>query len=121
MYAEDIKKLTKSNTNFRTVLYTGAHSQVVAMSIPVGEDIGEEVHPVTDQLIFIVEGEVEAVQNGEKKVVDEHHLVFIPAGTLHNIRNIGSDAVKLFTVYAPPAHPDGTIHVTKEDAEKAEM
>lgn len=120
MYAEDIKKLTKQNTNFRTVLYTGKHSQIVAMSIPVGGDIGEEVHPQTDQILFFVDGEGQAVLNGEKRPVEEHDVVFVPAGTTHNFINTGDEDLKLFTVYAPPAHPDGTIHRTKEEAQAAE-
>ncbi len=116
MYAEDIKKLTKENTNFRKVLHTGQHNQIVAMSIPVGLDIGEEVHPNTDQLIFIVDGDAQAILNGEKREIGEHDFVFVEAGTTHNIINVGDEDLKLFTVYAPPAHVDGTVHATKEDA-----
>lgn len=119
MYAEDIKKLTKENTNFRTVLHTGAHSQIVAMSIPVGQDIGEEAHDV-DQMLFFVDGKCEAVLNGESRVVEEHDVVFVPAGTTHNFINVGDEDLKLFTVYAPAEHADGTVHATKEDAVKAE-
>jgi len=120
MYAEDIKKLTKENTNFRMVLHTGAHSQIVAMNIPVGGDIGEEVHPDTDQMLFFVDGEGEAILAGEARKVEEHDVVFVPAGTVHNFKNVGNDDLKLFTVYAPPAHKDGTVHRTKEEAEKEE-
>lgn len=120
MYAEDIKKLTKENTNFRKVLHTGEKSQIVAMCIPVGGDIGEEVHPNTDQILFFVDGEAEAILNGETRTVEKHAVVFVPAGTTHNFKNIGDEDLKLFTVYAPPEHADGTIHKTKEDAEKEE-
>lgn len=120
MYAEDIKKLTKLNTNFRTVLETGKHSQLVVMSIPVGGDIGEEVHQDTDQILFFVEGTGEAILNGETKVVGEHDVIFVPAGTTHNFKNTGDEDLKLFTVYAPPEHKAGTIHKTKEDAERGE-
>ncbi len=120
MFAEDIKKLTKENTNFRKVLHTGQHSQIVAMSIPVSGDIGEEVHPNTDQMLFLVKGECEAMLNGEKRLVEEHDVVFVPAGTTHNFKNTGDEDLKLFTVYAPPEHPDGTVHKTKEEAGKAE-
>lgn len=116
MFAEDIKQLTKENTNFRKVLHTGKQSQIVAMSIPVGEDIGEEVHPDTDQILFFVKGEAEAILNGEKRQVEEHDVVFVPAGTTHNFKNIGDEDLKLFTVYAPPEHPDGTVHKTKQEA-----
>lgn len=120
MFVEDIKVLTKQNTNFRTVLHTGSHSQIVAMSIPVGEDIGEEVHAENDQILFIVDGKGETVLNGERKSFDDNDVIFVPAGTTHNIINTDDDPLQLFTVYAPPEHPDGTIHVTKEEAMKAE-
>src|SRR6185369_523585 len=120
MFAEDIKKLTKENTNFRKVLHTGVHSQIVAMSIPVGGEIGEETHPATDQIIFFVEGEGVATLNNESRQVEKHDVVFVPAGTIHNFINRGEEDLKLFTVYAPPAHADGTVHETKEDAERAE-
>lgn len=121
MYAEDIKKLTKENTNFRKVLHTGVHSQIVAMSIPVGGDIGEETHADVDQILYFVDGECEAILNGEIRKVEEHDVVFVPAGTKHNFKNVGDSDLKLFTVYSPPEHADGTIHVTKADAQKAEV
>ena len=121
MFLEDIKKLTKENTNFRKVLYTGTHCQVVAMSIPIGEDIGEETHPNTDQVLFFVEGEGEEILNGESKKVEEHDVVFVSAGTRHNFKNTGDEDLKLFTVYAPPEHPDGTTHKTKKDAEERDL
>lgn len=120
MYAEDIKKLTKENENFRKVLHTGQYSQIVVMSIPVGGDIGEEVHHNIDQILFIVHGEAEAILNDDTRKVGEDDAVFVPAGTKHNFKNIGSEELKLFTVYAPPEHLDGVIHLTKEDANKEE-
>ena len=120
MYAEDIKKATKVNTNFRKVLHTGQNSQIVEMSLKVGEDIGEEVHPNTDQIIFIVDGDGEAVLNGETRQIEEHDVVFVPVWTKHNFINRGDEELKLFTVYAPPEHPDGTVHATKADAMAAE-
>jgi mannose-6-phosphate isomerase-like protein (cupin superfamily) len=120
MYVEDIKKITKENTNFRTVLHTGKNAQIVVMSIPVGGDIGEEVHSNTDQIIFIVDGEGEAVLSGETRRIEEHDTVFVPAGTIHNFKNIGDEDLKLFTVYAPPEHSDGTVHKTKDDAQREE-
>lgn len=120
MYAEDIKKLTRENINFRKVLHTGQHSQIVAMSIPVGEDIGEETHSDTDQILFFVDGDCEAILNGESRSVKKHDVVFVPAGTKHNFKNIGDEELKIFTVYAPSEHPDGTVHKTKEDAQAAE-
>ena len=118
MFITNIKKITKENTNFRTVLYTGVYCQIVAMSIPMGEEIGEEVHSHTDQTIVIVDGEGEAILNNEVRSIDEHDVVFVPAGVMHNIKNTGDEALKLFTIYAPPEHPDKTVHKTKEEAEK---
>lgn len=120
MFAEDIKKLTKENTNFRKVLHTGQHSQVVAMSIPVGGDIGEETHSAVDQILYFVDGSCEAILDGESRTVEKHDIVFVPAGTIHNFKNVGNEDLKLFTVYAPPEHPDGTVHATKADADQAE-
>lgn len=121
MFAEDIKELTKENDNFRKVLYTGQYSQIVAMNIPVNQEIGEEVHPHTDQILFFVDGDCEAIINNEMRRVGEHDVVFVPAGTKHNFQNVGERDLKLFTVYAPPEHPDGTVHATKNEAEKAEV
>ena len=121
MLSVDIEKLTKENTNFRKVLYTGKNSQLVLMSIPVGKDIGNEVHETIDQILFIVGGEAEAIiNNTEKKRVEKDSVVFVPAGTWHNFINTGDEDLKLYTVYSPPAHRDGTVHKTKEEAEKEE-
>lgn len=120
MFALDLKKEAKENTNFRKVLHTGTHCQIVAMSIPVNKDIGEEVHNSVDQILVFVDGEGEAIINGEVRKVEEHDVVFVPAGTRHNFRNISDEDLKLFTIYAPPEHPDGTVHKTKEDSIRAE-
>ncbi len=122
MFAENIKQLTKENDNFRKVLYTGEHAQVVLMSLLPGEEIGEEVHPTTDQILCLVHGdeEVKVVINDVPFWADEHGIIFVPAGAKHNIINKSQDELKLFTIYAPPAHKDGTIHKTKQDAEKEE-
>ena len=120
MFKDDIKKLAKENDNFRKVLHTGEYSQVVLMSLLPGEEIGEEIHPQTDQILVFVDGEGESVINGVSEKFEEHDSVFVPAGTKHNFINTGDEDLKLFTVYAPAHHPDGTIHKTKEDAEKAE-
>lgn len=118
MFTVDYKKLAIENTNFRTVLFTGKYSQVVAMSLLVNEDIGEEVHAKTDQIILIVKGEGEAILDGEAKMIGKDDVVFVPAGTVHNFQNVGLEELKLLTVYAPPQHPDGTIHKTKADAKE---
>lgn len=119
MYSADIKKITKENTFFRKVLHTGKNSQLVVMCILPNEEIGEEVHANTDQILFFVEGQGEAIVNGEIKSIEKHDVIFVPAGVTHNFKNTGKEELKLYTVYAPPEHPDGTVHVTKEDAEVA--
>jgi mannose-6-phosphate isomerase-like protein (cupin superfamily) len=116
----DIKKIAKTNQFFRQVIYTGAHSQLVVMSIPPGEEIGEETHSRIDQLFVIVEGEGQAVLDGQQQTADEHNVIFVTAGTPHNLKNPGRKALKLFTVYSPPAHAAGTIHKTREEAMREE-
>ncbi|MFI5265174.1 MAG: cupin domain-containing protein [Candidatus Levyibacteriota bacterium] len=120
MFIQNIKEEAKNNTNFRKVIYTGKNSQLVLMSLLKGEDIGMETHPTTDQIICIVEGDGKAILNGEEKNFSKHNIVFVPAGTEHNFINTGGENLKLYTIYAPPAHKDGTIHATKEDAQKEE-
>ena len=109
----------KQNEYFRQTIVTGEHSQVVVMTLQVGEDIGEETHH-GDQILFFVEGEGEAVLEGEPSPVRPNDMVFVPAGTLHNFINKGGDKLRLVTTYAPPEHPDGTVHKTKAEAEAAE-
>jgi mannose-6-phosphate isomerase-like protein (cupin superfamily) len=116
----DIDKAARGNTAFRRVLATGEKSQLVVMSIPAGEDIGSEIHPNTDQILFIVEGKGKAVVNGKTTEVEENAAVFVPAGAKHNLVNHGRKELKLFTVYSPPEHPDGTVHRTKAEALAAE-
>lgn len=115
MFAEDIRKSAKENNNFRKVIFTGKHSQIVVMSIPIGGDIGLETHDDTDQLLFFVSGEGEAIIKGEARIVGENDIVFVPAGSEHNFQNIGETDLKLFTVYSPPEHPDGTVQATKNE------
>jgi mannose-6-phosphate isomerase-like protein (cupin superfamily) len=122
----DIYKATVCNNTFRTALWTGRHLQLTLMAIPVGADIGLEVHPDVDQFLRIEEGQG-LVQMGTSK---EHlhfcqpayddYAIFIPAGTWHNLTNTGDKPLKLYSIYAPPNHPWGTVHQTKADAEAAE-
>jgi len=118
-FHEDVKKLAKHNDDFRRVLFTGPHSQLVVMCIPPGEEIGEERHEA-DQLFYFVDGNGEAILDGERSPVEEHDAVVVPAGTPHNFRNTGTRPLRLFTSYAPAQHADGTVHHTKRDAEVAE-
>jgi len=122
----DIAKATINNDNFRTTLWTGPHLQLTVMSIPVGEDIGLEVHPNVDQFIRIEQG-YGMSQLGDQKdhfylqqPVFEDSAIFVPAGTWHNIVNLGNIPLKLYTIYAPANHPKGTIHKTKAIAEAME-
>lgn len=116
-YIADIEKETKENTNFRKVLFTGPQSQLVVMSLKPGEDIGEEVHNNIDQFIRVEEGEGKAVLNGEETVIKDDWAIVVPAGAKHNVINTSQDKdLKLYTIYSPAEHKDGTIHKTKEEA-----
>lgn len=116
-FTGDIHQLTRDNNNFRKVLFTTKISQLVVMSIPADEEIGEEVHKGIDQILTIVEGEGETVLEGKKSAVKAGSVIVVPAGMKHNVITKGKKALKLYTMYAPPDHKDGTIHRTKEDAE----
>lgn len=122
----NIERASKQNQNYRTALWTGKYLQVTLMSLNVGEDIGLEIHPHTDQFLRIEEGEG-IVQMGkskdrldfEKKVSDDD-AIMIPAGTWHNVTNTGNTPMKLYSIYAPPEHPFGTVHPTKAEAMASE-
>lgn len=120
MFHGNIKQLAKENTNYRKVIYTGTKSQLVLMSIPVGGDIGMETHKDVDQILVIVDGEGKTILNGQESPIAKHDLIFVPAGTEHNFVNTGKEDLKLYTVYAPPNHPDGIIEATKVEAETKE-
>lgn len=120
--AVNLKNLAKENNNFRLALWTGAHLQITLMSIPVGESIGLEVHPNVDQFIQIEQG-TGIVKMGDsqnlldfQRKVGENFSLVIPAGKWHNLINTGNEPIKLFSIYAPPQHPRGTVHYTKADA-----
>lgn len=115
-YVGNIEDLTKDNDNFRMVIYTGKNSQLVVMSIAPGEEIGEEVHEL-DQFIRIEQGTGKAILDGVEHEIEDDFAIVIPAGTNHNVINTSDDEdMKLYTVYSPPEHKDGVIHVTKEEA-----
>jgi mannose-6-phosphate isomerase-like protein (cupin superfamily) len=125
-WADDIERLTLENDTFRSVVVTGEHTQLTVMSIPVGEDIGVEVHPDNDQFIRIEQGTARLELGRAKDALDEKQdiaadwALVVPAGTWHNVVNTGQDELKLYSLYSPPHHPDGTVHRTKADAEAAE-
>ena len=117
----DIEKKTLENDKFREVLYTTDRTQFVVMTVQPGDDIGLEVHDDHDQFIRIEGGEGKAVLGGEETPLQDGSAVVIPAGTEHNIVNTSADQpLKLYTIYAPPEHPDGTVHETKAEAEEYE-
>jgi len=115
-----IATVAERSADFRRVLWTGEHSQLVIMTIAPGEEIGEEVHPDNDQLLTFVSGTGLAEVAGESREVAQGDLVAVPAGTVHNFRNTGPNPLVLYTVYGPPHHADGTVHATKEEADAAE-
>ncbi len=115
----DIREAAKSNQDFRRVLFTTERTQLVVMSVNPGEDIGLETHDL-DQVLAFVEGTGEALLDGVRSAIRPGDVFVVPAGTEHNFINTGTEALKLYTVYAPPEHPHGTVHVTKADAERAE-
>ena len=120
-YVGPIEKLTEQNTYFRQVLFTGKYTQLVVMCLQPGEEIGNEVHLVVDQFFRIEEGEAKFVLNDkEGYLVHAGAAVVVPAGAYHNVLNTGKKPLKLYTLYSPPNHPDGTVHKTKAEAEKAE-
>src|SRR4051794_6154606 len=116
----DLIAAARSNDAFRRVIETGEHEQVVVMTIVVGGDIGEEVHPDTDQLFICVAGQGEAVLEGRSSPVNTNDLVFVRAETMHYIVTRGSEPLRLITIYAPPQHAPGTVHETRADADAAE-
>ena len=122
----NIEHATMRNQMFRTVLFTGRRVQLTAMRLAPGEDIGREVHPDTDQFLRIESGSGRVEFGLTEEAVDETHdveddwAIVVPAGVWHNVVNTGDAELKLYSLYAPPEHPDGTVHRTKAEAEAAE-
>jgi mannose-6-phosphate isomerase-like protein (cupin superfamily) len=120
-YSINIEQATLENENFRKVLFTGKHTQLVLMTLKPGEDIGQEVHDSVDQFFRIEAGTGEAIIDGEKTALSDGVVVVIPAGSEHNLINTSSsEPLRLYTLYSPPNHPDGTIHKTKAEADEYE-
>lgn len=121
-YVGSIEKQTEENEFFRQVLFTGKHTQLVVMCLQGGEEIGEEVHDDVDQFFRIEEGKARFIFNGkEEHLVKDGDAVIVPAGTRHNVINAyATKPLKLYTLYSPPNHPDGTVHKTKAEADAAE-
>lgn len=116
-YIDDIEHRTEENRDFRHVLYTGKHVQLVLMSLMPGEDIGEETHSDVDQFFRVEKGMGEVLIDGRKTKIESDTAIIVPAGARHNIINTGKTPLKLYTVYGPPNHADGTVHATKAEAE----
>lgn len=116
----DVVALARENEAFRREIVTASHSQIVAMTIPPGGEIGEEVHEHVDQILLFIDGEGEAVLVGQRSEVRPNDLVLVKAGMRHNFINTGDRSLRLVTIYAPPEHPPGTVHATKAEAEAAE-
>lgn len=108
------------STEFRRVLWTGEHTQLVIMTVPAGGEVGEETHEENDQLLSVVTGSGEVVIEGEERLVAAGDVVAVPAGTRHNVLNVGPAPLVLSTVYGPPEHAAGAVHRTKEEGEAAE-
>lgn len=116
-YVTNIETKSLENGYFREVLFTGPYSQLVVMSLQPGEDIGMETHDDVDQFIRVEEGHGKAILDGEEHELEDGSAVVVPAGTRHNIVNSSrSEPLKLYTVYTPPEHPDGTVHRDKAEA-----
>ena len=125
-WAADIEQITLDNENFRTVVFTGDHAQLTVMRLAPGEEIGWEAHDDLDQFLRIEQGEARLEFGRSKDSIDEHHevgddwAIIVPAGVWHNVVNTGSNDLKLYSVYSPPEHPDGTVHATKADSDADE-
>jgi mannose-6-phosphate isomerase-like protein (cupin superfamily) len=120
-YVVNIEERTLQNENFREVLFTAPHSQLVVMTLQVGEEIGTETHGDRDQFIRVESGQGEAILDGERHQLSDGSSVVVPAGTEHNVINTSqNEPLRLYTIYSPAEHPDGTIHRTKAEADEYE-
>lgn len=117
-YDGNIEKETLDNTNFRKVLWTSEFQQLVVMSIPVGGEIGQEIHDENDQFIRVEQGEAEGTIDGRKITLGDDDVIIIPRGAEHNVVNTSKDTdLKVYTIYSPPHHKNGTVHATKAEAD----
>lgn len=116
-YCDNIDKATVGNEDYRRVLYTGEHLQLVLMTLQTGDEIGEEVHPDRDQFFRIEEGEGAIDIDGRENRVADDFAVVVPAGARHNVRNIGQRPLRLYTLYGPPEHKDQVVQATKAEAD----
>jgi mannose-6-phosphate isomerase-like protein (cupin superfamily) len=119
-FVGDIEELAEENRDFRRVLYTGPHMQLVLMTLRPGEEIGDEVHEGTDQFFRVETGHGEIWIDNHMMRLESDMAIVVPAGSRHNLRNTGHKPMNLYTIYAPPQHADGTVHHTRTEAEAAE-
>ncbi|MEN1925428.1 cupin domain-containing protein [Luteimonas qiangzhengi] len=117
-YTDNIEDRTLENTDFRRVLYTGAHMQLVVMCLQPGEEIGAEVHPDIDQFFRVEEGKAKLLIDGVEHTLEHDEIAIVPAGAEHNVINPGDAPLRLYTLYGPPEHRDGTVHATKAIADE---
>jgi mannose-6-phosphate isomerase-like protein (cupin superfamily) len=117
-FVGDIEDQAEDNSDFRRVVYTGKNLQLVLMSLKPGEDIGEEVHKDRDQFFRVEKGKGEVLIDGKRSKIKGDDAVLVPAGARHNIVNTGEKPLRLYTLYGPPEHRDGTVHATKADAQR---
>ena len=117
-YTDNIEDRTLENTDFRRVLYTGAHMQLVVMCLQPGEEIGTEVHPDIDQFFRVEEGKAKLLIDGVEHTLEHDEIAIVPAGAEHNVINPGDAPLRLYTLYGPPEHRDGTVHATKAIADE---
>ena len=117
-FVDNIETLTTQNTDFRRVIYTGEHLQLVLMSLEPGQDIGSEVHATHDQFFRIESGKGEVVIDGERSQVKDDDAIIVPAGAQHNVINTGSEPLRLYTLYGPPEHEEGVVAPSKDDVEE---
>jgi mannose-6-phosphate isomerase-like protein (cupin superfamily) len=116
-FRDNIEELTEGNEDFRRVLYTGEHLQLVLMTLQPGEEIGEEVHADRDQFFRIEDGEGVVDIDGRENAVEDDIAVIVPAGSRHNVRNTGGEPLRFYTIYGPPEHKDGVVQATKAEAD----
>lgn len=114
-YADNIEDETVNNSAYRKVLYTGPNMQLVVMTLQPGEEIGAEIHDEHDQFFRVEEGVATVIIDGEELTIEEDEVAIVPGGKEHNVINNGEDLLKLYTIYAPPEHPDGTLQETKPE------
>ena len=115
-FVDDIEELTEENDDFRRVLYTGKHLQLVLMALKPGEQIGEEVHEDRDQFFRVEAGQGEVSIDGQRHAIKDDDAIVVPAGARHNVINTGKQSLKLYTLYGPPEHRDGVVHPARADA-----